>query len=248
VTDEAGLFRKIAEVMGEVGYVEKRGRNTFHNYDYVTEADLVDAVRGKLAERKVALIPSVESIAERTYQAKGKESVVTTVTVAFTFLDGETGATFKASWSGQGDDTADKGLYKAYTGALKYFLMKTFLVPTGDDPESDSKTDERAADRTISDASSFRPRPVAAPQPQDKSDPLGNDEMFAVEMAGYMRQLGLNEPQPFREFMASQGVELPSDLRAKDTRLGVLKGLTLEKALEITDALKQRMAQKEQAA
>jgi hypothetical protein len=98
------------------------------------------------------------------------------------------------------------------------------------------------------DATDLRGPQPAATKPQDTSDPLGNDEMFAVEMAGYMRQLELNEPQPFREFMSSMGVDLPSDLRAKDTRLGVLKGLTLEKALEITDALKKRMTEKEKFA
>jgi hypothetical protein len=36
----------------------------------------------------------------------------------------------------------DKGVYKALTGSEKYFLMKAFLIPTGDDPEKESK-DER---------------------------------------------------------------------------------------------------------
>lgn len=148
VSGEA-LFRKLAEVMGEIGYVEKRGRNDFHKYDYVTEADLVEAVRAKLAERHVALIPSVQAISERPYKTdRGKESVVTTVTIAFAFVDGETGAMYRTEWAGQGDDPADKGLYKAYTGAVKYFLMKTFLIPTGDDPEGDRRTDERSQGRT----------------------------------------------------------------------------------------------------
>lgn len=36
---------------------------------------------------------------------------------------------------GEGMDTGDKAIYKAITGAQKYVLMKTFLIPTGDDPE-----------------------------------------------------------------------------------------------------------------
>jgi hypothetical protein len=150
-TAEAGLFAKIAAVMGEVGRVEKRGRNTFQNYDYVTEADLVEAVREKLAHKNVALIPSLASVHERPYTTSGnKESVVTTAHVSFTFVDGDSGAMFKADWAGQGDDPADKGLYSAYTGALKYFLMKTFLIPTGDDPEGREGTDERSQDRASS--------------------------------------------------------------------------------------------------
>lgn len=33
-------------------------------------------------------------------------------------------------------DDADKGLYKAYTGGEKYFLLKNFLLPTGIDPDN----------------------------------------------------------------------------------------------------------------
>ncbi len=148
ITPEAGLFLKIAQVMAEIGRVEKKGYNDFHKYKYVTEADLVEAVRAKLADRNVALIPGVVSVDGREYTTdRGKNSVVTTVVMSFTFVDGDTGAMFRSEWAGQGDDPADKGLYKAYTGALKYFLMKTFLIPTGDDPEADKSTDERSSSR-----------------------------------------------------------------------------------------------------
>lgn len=139
------LYGKLAEVLGEVGYVQKKGRNNFHNYNYVTEQDLVEAVREKLAARNIVLIPSVTGIDERPVKtAKGVDSCVTTVRVAFTFCDGDSGETHTAEWAGAGDDPADKGLYKAYTGAMKYFLMKSFLIPTGDDPEADERTDARS--------------------------------------------------------------------------------------------------------
>src|SRR5688572_13128409 len=51
------LVTKLAEVMALVHRVPKRGRNEFHKYDYATEADIVEAVRGGLAERGVLLVP-----------------------------------------------------------------------------------------------------------------------------------------------------------------------------------------------
>lgn len=129
----AGLFRKLAEVMAEVGRIPKSGYNSHHKYHYVTEADLVEAVREKLAARQVALIPSVEDVGERP----SGNGMVTTAKMSFTFVDGESGATFTTRWAGQGFDTQDKGLYKAMTGAQKYMLMKAFLIATGDDPEMD---------------------------------------------------------------------------------------------------------------
>jgi hypothetical protein len=139
-TAQARLYSKLIEVMGAVGYVKKTGRNTFHNYNYVTEEDLINEVRGHLASRNVMFLPSAGEITERGITTeKGKASCVTTVRVAYTFVDGDTGATHTCQWAGSGDDSADKGLYKAYTGSMKYFLMKAFMIPTGDDPERDTR-------------------------------------------------------------------------------------------------------------
>lgn len=132
------LFGKLAEVMGAVNRVAKHGRNDFHKYDYATEADIVEAVRGELSARKVVLIPS---IAEWT-----QNGTLTALSVDFTFIDGESGESHTSRWLGMGDDKGDKGAYKAMTGATKYFLLKTFLIPTGDDPEGDTGTDAKARD------------------------------------------------------------------------------------------------------
>lgn len=131
------LHAKLAEVMAEVGRVPKRGRNEFHKYDYATEADIVDAVRGALSSRGISLVPSVVQV--------NREGTLTTVLMSFQFNDGETGGSASYQWAGTGDDKGDKGLYKAMTGALKYFLLKTFLMPTGDDSEADTETDKRAS-------------------------------------------------------------------------------------------------------
>ena len=44
--------------------------------------------------------------------------------------------------SSEGADSKDKGGFKAYTGALKYYLANTFMVATGDDPERDDRKPE----------------------------------------------------------------------------------------------------------
>jgi hypothetical protein len=58
----------------------------------------------------------------------------------------DTGETLTSIYKGEGEDEGDKGLYKAYTGATKYFLTKNFLISSGDvlndvepnDPEADT--------------------------------------------------------------------------------------------------------------
>lgn len=137
------LVRKLAAVMAAVHHVPKRGRNAFHGYDYATEADIVAVIRQELATRHVMLIPSVESIDRQPVGEKG--SVLTTLSMRFTFLDGESGESLERPWCGAGTDKEDKGLYKAMTGGEKYFLLKTFLIPTGDDPERDTDKPPRGS-------------------------------------------------------------------------------------------------------
>jgi hypothetical protein len=132
------LAKKLATVLSEVHRVPKNGRNDFHGYDYVTESDLVDHIRDKLAEQGVAIFPSVRDhhVAEMQ-DARNRTVYLTTVTLDVTLMDGESGDVMTTTWIGQGLDNGDKGYYKAYTGAVKYFLLKTFLISTGDDPERD---------------------------------------------------------------------------------------------------------------
>lgn len=135
------LATKLARVLAEVARVPKNGRNDFHNYDYVTESDLVDHIRGKLAEQGVAIFPSViDATTKEVEDARKRKNYLTTVSLKITLIDGESGDVMTTVWCGQGADASDKSYYKAYTGAMKYFLMKTFLIGTGDDPENDSVT------------------------------------------------------------------------------------------------------------
>ncbi|MEB3103052.1 ERF family protein [Ferviditalea candida] len=141
---EKTLVKKLVEVMKHVKYIQKTGKNTFHNYNYATEADVNEKVREVLAENNVILIPNVKSHAHREHiNAKGKTEYIVTVEVEFTFIDGDSGERITFTTFGEGQDAGDKGTYKAITGAQKYALMKAFMIPTGDDPEGDLGVDER---------------------------------------------------------------------------------------------------------
>lgn len=141
----AVLVRKLASIMAEVGRVPKRGFNDHFKYKFATEVDVTAALQKRLADKNIMVLPEVLAVT--------KDGKLTTVQMRFTFIDGETDAELQLQWSGMGDDSSDKGIWKAITGALKYFLLKTFLVPTGDDPEQDtpkrgrtSQANERTAD------------------------------------------------------------------------------------------------------
>jgi hypothetical protein len=146
------LVAKLAEVMKAVERIPKRGRNDFHKYDYATEADIAATVRKELADRSVMLIPAI--VGEARHPVGEKGSVLTVLEMEMEFLDGETGESLKKPWRGYGTDKEDKGGYKAMTGGEKYFLLKTFLMPTGDDPEREDKEPSATVkpDKTIKKA------------------------------------------------------------------------------------------------
>lgn len=137
---KASIFKKIAIVMDNVRRVKKSGWNDFHKYAYASEADIVDGIRPILAEAGLALWTTVvsESRDLRPMHNKYKPNDpphmkwFTKVGVKFIIGDAETGETLESVYYGEGEDEGDKGLYKAYTGAQKYFLTKTFLISSGD--------------------------------------------------------------------------------------------------------------------
>jgi hypothetical protein len=134
------LQQKIARITGHVGTIPKKGYNAFHKYHYVTEGDLVGAVRQYLSAAGIAIIPDVVKV--KLYR-QDTENPITEVIIKYTVSDGKESFSFRMP--GHGADKGDKGVYKAITGSQKYALMKLFKIETGDDPESDTRVDERTA-------------------------------------------------------------------------------------------------------
>lgn len=131
------LYQRIHSVAKEIGVVEKNGVNSFHRYEYATERDFVDAVRPLLDKHGLVLVPEV--IGEPMMTPIGdKGELLTQLLIKFTLVNIDNPNEKEiAIIPGHGQDKGDKGVYKALTGAKKYFLSLTFLIATGDDPEND---------------------------------------------------------------------------------------------------------------
>jgi hypothetical protein len=157
VTDTKSLVSKLAEACDEVGGIEKKGRNMAQSYDYVKAADVAKAIRHELFKRGVVIIPDEVECLNRQMEfrnAKGETRQVNEVQVktAYVITDGAETLTmhgFGIAW-----DSGDKAIYKAKTGALKYFLRGLGLIPDEkDDPEADETIDKiTRAEKRFSDA------------------------------------------------------------------------------------------------
>ena len=136
-----GLAKKLAKILAEVEQVKATGENKFHGYKYVTESDLLKELRPRLAKMGVFVFSSIEGHTSEHYTTTDKNGnekikIITTVKTKHTMMDGDSGESFVVYSAGQGEDAGDKGIYKAFTGAAKYFWMKTFMLSAGDDPEN----------------------------------------------------------------------------------------------------------------
>jgi hypothetical protein len=132
------LRQKLALVRRRLGYIQKRGHNELHNYSYVTAADLAGAVGDILSELGVVVVPQLDSIShEAALNGRADSEHVTHVVMKYSFVDVDTDEDITVKIAGEGMDAGDKAPYKAMTGALKYALLQSFLLATGDDPEDE---------------------------------------------------------------------------------------------------------------
>lgn len=158
----ASLYAKLARVMGAMTRLQKTGYNKFHGYKFASEADVADLVREAMAENNLALLPQIvkwERVDTGRKTSGGSITFNTILEVEFTFCDGDTGATESRIWYGEANDSDDKGFNKAVTAAEKYFLLKTFMISSGDkaDDPDHSEDDKPAKKKPAQPASNVTP-------------------------------------------------------------------------------------------
>lgn len=154
------LYKKLGQIQAEGISVGKNGRNEFHKYDYVTEADVVEAIDKLFTKHNLLLLADTLDVNTVT---NGEKTLYTRVKVKYTIIDVDTGQSLEQVFYGDGADNSDKGIYKAYTGSLKYFLMKTFRIATGDDPERDEAASEQKKSTPVTTTSTVTAPPISTP-------------------------------------------------------------------------------------
>lgn len=161
---ENHAIKAIAEVMKTVGAVEKRGRNEFHRYDYATAADIAFALQKAMADAGLVVIAT-----QRNLTFMGDDSIMA---IEFAFmvrhisgdkLDEEPVFTGMSAARNSKGGYDDKAANKCLTSAMKYFLLNTFHIPTGEYPDADGQEDKPAA------------KPVAKPAPKRETQPVAPD-------------------------------------------------------------------------
>lgn len=120
----------------EKGVLKKGGTNDFDHYTYFSEAQYKELFTELFSKNKLEL--KFTELEYGTFEGQGKQSNGRMPKIEFSLFDVETGFFENTVITGEGMDKGDKAGYKAYTGALKYYLANTFMVATGDDAEKES--------------------------------------------------------------------------------------------------------------
>lgn len=143
------IYEKINAVMKEIEYLTKDGQVSFGNtrYKAISEEKVTTAVRNELVKQGIVIIPvQQESEIKELIRTDKSVNMLTTVHVKYRIQNMEDKNDYiEVESNGTGVDTQDKGVGKAMTYAYKYMLLRTFAIPTGEDPDkiSSAETDSK---------------------------------------------------------------------------------------------------------
>ncbi|MBW2054037.1 MAG: ERF family protein [Deltaproteobacteria bacterium] len=133
------IYQKLAEVRKSVKYLPQENENKKLNFNYVSSSQTLGAIKNKVDEVGLLLLPVVDSFEVRDHTTKnGGHEYFTILKMSFTWVNvDKPEERIGFPWTGQGLDTGEKGVGKALTYAEKYFILKFFQIPTDkDDPDA----------------------------------------------------------------------------------------------------------------
>lgn len=140
MSGKLNLYQKIAAVMKDIQYLQKDDKvstGASGSYKAMSEEKVTQVVRESLITHGLVILP-VEQTHSRD-ELRDKENVLKSylsiVETKYKIVDIDTGEFEMLASGGTGADTQDKGIGKAMTYSYKYLLLRTFAIPTGDDPD-----------------------------------------------------------------------------------------------------------------
>jgi hypothetical protein len=150
VTPFGKLATAISEITSEVAEnpIHKKGRNSFHNYNYATMQDILAGLTPQLAKHGIVIL---QTEVERGFMDDGRAifatydfTVIHKAGEVWPFPQRQTGVSNTRTSKGTFDD---KGLNKCHTSARKYFLLSLFQIPTTDEDDADRGDNDRGEPR-----------------------------------------------------------------------------------------------------
>lgn len=209
MTEKKSLVTKLAKIMNEMGSIPKTGWNSFNKYNYTTEADIQAITSKRMAKENIIMTPyEIEHSTREVTTRKGNAEYVYQGTWDFEIIDGDSGEQLTIRVSGEGQDSGDKGPFKALTGAHKYALMKLFQISTGDDPERDAEVPNQEPMQQNVQQQPYQNQQEQPQQNYDnqipqKQEPNINDAI--LQYVNQLKELSIDVQQLYVEIAQKEG-------------------------------------------
>ena len=142
------LYEKIVEVMRDIAYLQKDDKvgDGSNSYKAISIEKVTTTTRESLIKNKLVIVPIkqerkesfMEYEKENSYKGtvEKKQRLMSEVDVTYRIINAEKPDEYiDVVSAGCGVDTQDKGIGKAMTYAYKNRLLRSFAIPTGDDPD-----------------------------------------------------------------------------------------------------------------
>lgn len=152
------IYEKILEIMKNVQYLAKDDKVEFGTtrYKAISEEKVTSIMRQQLIKYNLVVFPIL--------QTASRVGNISHVDVIYRMVNTENPEEYiEIASAGDGADTQDKGTGKAMTYAYKYMWLRTFALPTGEDPDKISSAEldaKEAESRAITvDPNTLPPKP-----------------------------------------------------------------------------------------
>ena len=145
------IYEKIRYIMAQVEYIQKDDHVQFKttNYKALSEEKITSIMHKQFVDQGLLVFP-----VEQSWTRTGD---ITHVDVKYRIVNAENPEEFIEVVScGDGFDTQDKGSGKAMTYAFKYMWLRTFAIPTGEDPDKMSNEEIEANKAKVEAANKVR--------------------------------------------------------------------------------------------
>lgn len=202
------IYEKISAIMQAVQYVSKDDHVKFNttNYMALSEEKITQIMREQMIKHKLVVFPiSMQS---------NRAGQITHVDVVYRMVNAENPEEYIEIVScGDGADSQDKGPGKAMTYAFKYMWLRTFALPTGEDPDKISSAELDAKMKAEAEAKAkaeAEAKAKAEAEAKAKKQGTPREQLIAklnekgIDVNAYAKEKGLNSkttPERFSELL-----------------------------------------------
>ena len=143
------LAGKIAAVSAEIGAIKKGGHNSEQHFDFIEYAVVSGKLRTLFEKHGIAIVPQVKDYTVDQIESRsGKMGYHYILKMHFTAINADDQTDrIESDWLGEATDYGDKGVNKAETSGLKYFLMR--LLNISEKSDSDHETDAETPEAPV---------------------------------------------------------------------------------------------------